>query len=74
MNVVLPKIDDFIVDEIKDALRAAPDNASVTATMDHFTPNIAALYRSRDAHHRVMHKHILNLASYRRDCIAKGWG
>lgn len=62
MTVKLPKTDDWIVDEIKDALRAAPDIASVNATVRHFAKNVLAMERSRVELDRDMAAQIKNLA------------
>lgn len=64
--------DDVDVEEIKNAIRAAPDNASVTAAASHYAVDIAALKMSRKAHHKTMAIQIQNLGRYRRWQVSTG--
>ena len=59
-------IDDWTVGEIKDALRAAPDSASLNATARHYARQVNELATSKDKGHRVMAIQIKNLAGVRR--------
>lgn len=67
----LPKVDDWTVDEIKDALRDAPDIASVNATATHYAREVRVLEQSSEQEHRTMAIQIKNLARYRRTAIAQ---
>ena len=67
-------IDDFIVGEIKAALDAAPDAASVNATARHYTADVERMKRSRDPYHRTMVIQIRNLVIYRLKGLKEGWG
>lgn len=69
MRLNLPKIDDWIVTEIKDALNAAPTIADVNDVVRHFAANVAALEQSETPEHRTMAIQIKNLAQYRRQTI-----
>ena len=72
-QIDLREPDDFIVDEIKDALRRAPDFASVNATAVHFKKDVLALAASSNPENRVMAIQIKKLAEYRRLCLRRGW-
>lgn len=74
MAVALPGIDDWTITEIKDALRQAPDLASVNATATRFAKEVRALEQSNDQDHRTMAIQIKNLATFRRRAIKQEQG
>jgi hypothetical protein len=55
------------VAQIKDAMRSAPDHASLNATHDHYRKHIGILSRTKDT--RAMSIQIDNLASHRHDAM-----
>lgn len=69
--MLLPKIDDWTVDEIKDALTKAPDVASVNAVAVKFQKEVLAM--QRDPKFKTQAIQIKNLAAYRRKGLLEGW-
>lgn len=54
------------VRQIKEALAAAPDNASLSATWSHYRRHLATLSRSKTEGAKTMLIQIENLEAYRR--------
>lgn len=61
--------DDFIVDEIKDALRRCARVMDVNACARHYALDVAKLQRAKDPDKRVMAIQIKNLAKYKRKML-----
>jgi len=61
--------DDFIVDEIKDALRRCERVMDVNACARHYAVDVSRLQRAKDPEKRVMAIQIKNLASYKRKML-----
>lgn len=67
--VILPRLDDFIVDEIKGALDACKTLHEVTATANHYTPHVKAMQASKSQYYRTMAIQIREMVKYKRICI-----
>ena len=65
-------VDDWVVDEIKDALRRAPDLPSLNACATHYAAKIAVLKKSPIREHRTQAIIINNLIVSRRQFLFRG--